>query len=639
MCGIGGFLGSFAPDVLGKMDALIAHRGPDGAGAWHDFSQGIGLMHRRLAIIDPVSSSDQPMEDTTGRALIVFNGEVYNYRELRAELSHRGRQFRTSSDTEVILNAYLEYGVGAFPRFNGMFAFAIWDRRERELVLARDSYGVKPLYLTTTPRGLAFASELKAFLALDDLDRSIDLSAIQRYLTFLYSPGSCTPFRRVSKVDPGCYIVAKQGEPWQQVSFRADPYQQVISHISADESVAQARFFLAQAVERQMVADVPVGAFLSGGLDSSSIVNFARGSSGAFGLECFTIGYESGSSPAEGFSVDLPYAERVAKHLGVRLNTVWVKPDFSDKLDQMVWHLDEPQADPAALNAYFIAKLAREHGVKVLLSGTGGDDLFTGYRRHQALMAEKYWSWLPQIARKSLRWAGELPSKGGHIGRRLSKALQYADQPADRRMAGYFVWLRREVLQGLLSEDVREELRDVDPVEPLLEAIGSMPTHSHPLNRMLNLDFRYFLTDHNLNYNDKMGMAAGVEVRVPFLDPDLVAFAARLPVSYKQNGATGKWVLKQAMTPFLPPDVIHRPKAGFGVPLRDWMRGPLAPKIDEMLSQESLKRRGIFSARSVRRLIDQDRAGQIDAAYPIFELICIETWFRLFVDRQPVPSW
>lgn len=632
MCGIAGFLGSFDPGHLGAMNRIIAHRGPDGDGVWHDPKSGVGLSHRRLAIIDLSARGLQPMWDASRRAVISFNGEIYNYRELRAELDSNGIQFNSDTDTEVILNLYLRDGLSCISRLNGIFAFALWDTRREELIVARDSMGVKPLYVAETPSGFAFASELKALLPLRDVDRRLDFVALKCYLTYLYSPGTRTMFSGVRKLGPGECLVVRRGEAPRRHVFRTGPYDQPLSAMSADEAVAQVRYFLSRAVDRQMVADVQVGAFLSGGLDSSSIVNFARQSNGVAPLECFTIGFERTNGSNEGLVEDLPYAREVAEHLGVPLSTVWVAPDMSAHFERMIWHLDEPQADPAALNVFFIAQLAREKGVKVLLSGAGGDDIFSGYRRHQALLGERYWSWLPRDVRRMMQWASERPSKASPIGRRLSKALQFADESAQRRLAGYFVWLRSDLLDGLLSPAVREEIADWDVLEPLLEENSQLPDRTPALNRMLNLDTRFFLADHNLNYTDKMSMATGVEVRVPFLDPDLVGLAARMPLEFKQRGAVGKWVLKEAMKHHLPEGVINRPKAGFGVPLREWMGGELGRTLRELLSPEAINRRGLFDAQGVRSLIEQDRAGRIDAAYPIFALACVEMWCRQFLD-------
>lgn len=636
MCGIAGFLGSFEPELLEAMNRLIAHRGPDGEGVWHDASTGVGLAQRRLAIIDLSPRGLQPMWDVSRRVAITFNGEIYNYRELRAELEADGFKFGSDTDTEVILNLYLREGPDCISRLNGIFAFALWDTKRRELVVARDAMGVKPLYFAETARGFAFASELKALLPVRDIDRGLDFVALKSYLTYLYSPGARTMFSGVRKLGPGECMVVRRGETPRRQVFRVSPYDQPLSSMSADEAIAQARYFLGRAVERQMVADVPVGAFLSGGLDSSSIVNFARQHKGVAPLECFTIGFEQTRRSNEGLVEDLPYAREVATHFGLPLNTIWVAPDMSAHFERMIWHLDEPQADPAALNVFFIAQLAREKGVKVLLSGAGGDDIFSGYRRHQALMGERYWSWLPRDVRRMMQWASERPSKASPIGRRLSKALQFADESAQRRLAGYFVWLRSDLLNGLLSPAVRGAIAQWDVLEPLLEENRQLPPRTAALNQMLNLDARFFLTDHNLNYSDKMSMATGIEVRVPFLDPDLVSFAARLPVEFKQRGAVGKWVLKEAMKPFLPERVINRPKAGFGVPLREWMNGELGRTLYELLSPAAINQRGLFDARGVQSLIEQDRAGRIDAAYPIFAVACVEMWCRQFLDvRHP----
>ena len=632
MCGIAGFLGNFGRECLDQMSLAIAHRGPDGSGVYHDGGRGLGLAHRRLAIIDLSDAGLQPMWDLDRRAAIVFNGEIYNFRELRRELQETGMQFRTQTDTEVILNLYLRTGVECLARLNGIYAFALWDGLKQELLVARDGLGVKPLYYADTPDGVAFASEIKALKHVPGLDRSIDVAALAQYLTYLYCPAPRTPWRGVRKLLPGEALIVGHGgivRRWKH--FRLPSFSR--GSMDADSAARETKRVLARAVERQMVADVPVGAFLSGGLDSSAIVALARQHAQGGSLPCFTIAYNGPGVSSEGFAADLPYARKVADHLGVPLEVVTVGPEMTEGLENMIWHLDEPQADPAAMNAALICRRARECGIKVLLSGTGGDDVFSGYRRHYASLKERWWSWLPRIARSGLRAFSDLPPKNSALGRRFSKAFQYADETSERRLAGYFVWLRREHVLSLFSPDLRAEVERTDPLEPLLEALREIPKDTHPLNQVLYLDCKYFLTDHNLNYTDKMSMAHGVEVRVPFLDPDVMAFAASLPVHFKQHGSIGKWIFKRAMEDVLPHDVIYRPKTGFGVPLRKWMRGELRDVVDHALADDTLRRRGLFDLAAVRKLQEADRLNRIDASYPLFELLCIETWMRLFQDR------
>lgn len=627
MCGIAGYLGKFPPDLLGRMRDRIAHRGPDGQGCWTDPELGVGLAHRRLAIIDLSDRGLQPMWDSTRSVAITFNGEIYNYRELKRELEAGGFEFQSDCDTEVIINLYLRDGFDFISRLNGIFAFAIWDSRSRELLIVRDAMGVKPLYYASVGSGVVFASELKALLEVDGIDRSIDLNAIASYVTFLYSPAPLTMFAGVKKLLPGHALRCRLDGRQQMWSFYSLPYDQTLSKISEGEAIAQTRFFVERAVQRQMVADVPVGAFLSGGLDSSSVVAFAQRSLGAGQkLSCFTIGMEGAGVGSDGWMEDLPYAKRVAEHLGVKLETVFVAPSTEVDLEQMVYQLDEPQADPAALNTLYISQLARSCGIKVLLSGAGGDDIFTGYRRHRAVSLERYWSWSPSMARRGIKNMTALLSKRNPARRRFSKAFQYADLEGDRRIVSYFQWLSEDVLNRLFCDG------SYRPSELMTESLRSLPVEVPPMNRMLYLDAKYFLTDHNLNYSDKMSMAAGIEVRVPLIDHDLVAFAARIPVDLKQRGMTGKWVFKKAMEALLPADVIYRPKTGFGVPLRTWLRGKLGGVLDGYLSEASIRRRGIFSPAAVRQLIEDDRAGRIDAGYSILALACVEMWLRRFAD-------
>jgi asparagine synthase (glutamine-hydrolysing) len=635
MCGIAGFLGNFDRTLLFSMNAILAHRGPDDSDIWYQKAPPIGLTHRRLSIIDLSPQGRQPMWDSTKKVVIVFNGEIYNYREFREELTKTGFFFNSQSDTEVLLNLYLRDGVGMLSRLNGIFAFALWDTRCQELFLARDGIGVKPLYYTENQRGFLFASELKALLQEPSVDRTLDPQAIQYYLTYLWCPAPYTSLQSVKKLEPGYALMVKNGKIQKHWQFYDLPYHQPVVAFSTEDAIEQVQYYLRQAVQRQMVADVPVGAFLSGGLDSSAVVTFAQQCAPEQKLQCFTIGFQAEDvKEFEGMAVDLPYAQQVADHLGVDLHTIYVDSGMIKQLEKMIYHLDEPQADPAPINALFISQLAREHGMKVLLSGAGGDDIFTGYRRHFALLQEKYWTWLPRFARQQLAAiAGHIPVNDAW-GRRVAKAFQYADWDQQNRLVSYFFWIHPQIVESLYGPLLKEPLISEQPATPLLRTLACLPDHTHPLNQMLYLEGKHFLCDHNLNYTDKMGMAVGVEVRVPLLDLDLIALAARLPVEYKQHGRIGKWIFKKAMEPYLPYNIIYRPKTGFGAPLRYWMKHQLRPVVEDVLSDQSLNQRGLFDPVGVKHLIEQDRTGRIDAAYTIFALVCIELWCRIFLDQK-----
>lgn len=632
MCGIAGFLGRFSTSELITMQETILHRGPDQRGYWHDEEAQVGLAFTRLAIIDLHERGSQPMWDRDRRSVIIFNGEVYNYRELREELVRDGYGFNSTSDTEVVLNLYLRDGPAFLSRLNGMFALAIWDPQKRELLVARDGLGIKPFYYTNTSRGFAFASEMKALMRLADFDRTIDQQAVIDYFGYSFCPAPRTVMKACKKLEPGHALRLKAGGELEEFCYYRIPCINPTQSINESEAIEELRFLLKRAVHRQMVADVEVGAFLSGGLDSSSLVHFARSETGSGRLPCFTINPTGGDAGNDGHTPDYPYAQQVAQAMGVPLHTVEIASDMLLDLDKMIFHLDEPAYDPAALNTFYISKLAREQGIKVLLSGAGGDDIFSGYRRHVALQLEQFYSWLPTGGRRLLRTlSGQLPV-GNPTIRRLRKFLRYADRDATSRLIGHYYWLDeewiREILSpaflpawpdGLLEQPFREALADVDPACPAL-------------NRMLYLDTRFFLIDHNLNYTDKMSMANGVEVRVPFLDPDLMAFAAKLPLHLKQRRTTGKWILREAMRPYLPAGVITRPKSGFGAPIRSWVNGRFNRQIEEILTDDSLRRRGVFNPAGVQRLVKSVQDGSTDGAYSILAIICLESWFRQFLD-------
>jgi asparagine synthase (glutamine-hydrolysing) len=630
MCGIFGAIGPNAEALARKAQASLAHRGPDGSSSFFAPEARLALAHTRLAIQDLGVTATQPMTDPAGLATIVFNGEIYNFRELREQLAS-GYEFRSSGDTEVLLAAYLRWGDDMLGKLNGIFALAIYDHRQRSLLLARDGLGVKPLYWAQTKSHFAFASEIKALLQVPDLDRSLDLQAVSQYLTYLYSPGEHTLFESVRKFTPGHAARIADGRKVREWCFYELPYGQELSPFTVPGASAELVLRLDTAIGRQMVSDAPLGAFLSGGLDSSAICALAQRQLGSRRLDCFTIEVRSPKGGGEGFVDDLPYARLAAKALGVNLHVAEVAQDKLVDLEKLVWHLDEPQADPAALNNFYICQLARQQGIKVMLSGAGGDDIFTGYRRHQALAFERYWRWLPACVRRSFASLSEHAPQSASWGRRLRKAFRQAGLPLNERMVGYFHWLDQERLQGLWSKECKAAGILTDPFAPFNEALRSLPAGMPELNQMLSLE-KFFLTDHNLNYTDKMSMAAGVEVRVPFLDPDLIDFATRLPVGFKQHGRTGKWIFRKSMEGILPREVIYRPKTGFGIPLRSWMTAKDNRIEADYLSRESLSRRGLFDPEAVHRLIAENRTGRTDASYPILALACIEIWCRQFHD-------
>ena len=633
MCGIAGYVGRFQPDLLGRMNRAQGHRGPDGSGQWHDADAG--LAHVRLAILDLTPNGAQPMADAAGKVIVSFNGEIYNYRELRAGLERDGVAFRGESDTEVLANLLAREGRACLPKLNGIFAFAAWFPAERKLLLARDAAGVKPLYWTTTPEGRLFASELKAFRGVTGVDWSLDSAAVAAYLTLLYAPGELTPAKGVRKLTPGSYLEWTADGKTQGGSFVAPHYSAEIQPFTDRQAAEACRHYLGQAVRRQLVSDVPLGGFLSGGVDSSAIAHFACAELGdAKRYPCFTVGSaDLAGLASEGFAEDHPYAELMACRLGAPLHDAVLRGSALADLDAMVWTLDEPTADVAAFTAHAVCREARDQGVKVLLSGSGGDDLFTGYRRHAALKAERYWAWAPRPLRALMRRSTQGLSARSPLGRRLGKLFRYADAEPAERLASYFLWISQDTLAPALSPALRESLGTHRPVDLLLRSLEGLPEGVSRLNQMLHLDRSHFLADHNLNYTDKMAMACGVEVRLPFLDPDLVAFSERLADERKIRGPAGKHVLRRSLQGVLPDEILARPKAGFGLPLRQLLHGVYGERLRELARSGRLDATGLFSGEGAVALLEADKRGEIDAAYPLLAILCLESWVRQFAGR------
>jgi asparagine synthase (glutamine-hydrolysing) len=630
LCGVIGYFGSFDLELLQRGLREIAHRGPDDAGMFSTRDSRVALGHARLSILDLSPLGHQPMLSEDGKVALTFNGEIYNFRELREELEARGDRFVSQSDTEVLLRLFLSEGLDMLHRLNGIFAFGIWDGRSNELFVVRDALGVKPLYYTTSSSGFAFSSEIKGLIPLMSDERELDPVALHRYLSFLWCPGEGTPLKAVRKILPGHAMRVKDGRvdrSWEW--YRLPAFRDGNAELDRDSSIEGVRTHLRGAVHRQMVADVPVGAFLSGGLDSSAIVALARERNPD--IRCFTI--DSRGAQDAGQTDDLPYAKRVAKYLDVKLDLVEISAErMASDLEFMVAQLDEPLADPAPLNVYYISQLARKAGIKVLLSGAGGDDLFTGYRRHVAVNYEMLWRWLPSRTRGFLEQTSSRFDQRKSIFRRVAKFFRGASKDGDENLAHYFCWSSEEVLLQLYTPEFAAAISDDPAIGPFLQFLKPMPESVSRLDRLLALEQRFFLGDHNLTYTDKMSMAAGVEVRVPFLDLAVVDFAARVPSRFKQRGRVGKWVLKKAFEPYLPAEVIHRPKSGFGAPLRRWMRNELSELVGDLLSPESLRKRGLFRPGAVQSLIAANRSGVTDASYLLFGLLCIEIWCRTYVD-------
>jgi asparagine synthase (glutamine-hydrolysing) len=656
MCGIVGFQGEFTAELLHAMTAAVAHRGPDGSGATLIRSEGqppTGLGHRRLAIIDLSQAGLQPMTvapDPGGGMqsglTLTFNGEIYNYRELRAELLAAGHRFSSATDSEVLLHLYERDGLAMLQRLNGIFAFALHDAREAgrppgvergALLLARDQLGVKPLYYAQLPEGFLFGSEIKALVRHRGLPRAIDAAALHYMLAYLWTPAPLTMLAGVAKLEPGSALLVHGGQVQRHWNYYSIPYDGSTRQDGEAELAGELAGLVGTAVRRQLIADVPVGAFLSGGLDSSAVVAMMRRALPQQPIRCFTVAFGDGG--IDGAAPDLPYARRVAAQLGVDLEEVVIEPSAISRLEEMIELLDEPQADPAPINAWMIAERARERGIPVLLSGGGGDDLFGGYRRHWALTFERRWAWLPAGVRRGVQALAAAAASGRTRGqsraplRRAAKLLAYAGEEPDRRLVSYFWWSTEQVRRALYSAEFAARVQTTDTAAPLLKSLAAIPAEHDPLQRMLYLETRHFLADHNLNYTDRAGMAAGVEIRVPLLDLDVVRFATRIPSRMKQRGRVGKAIFKRAMEPYLPRDVIYRPKTGFGAPLRRWLRQELRATVDDTLDGAALRRRGFFDPAAVRRLIELDRAGAVDGSYTIFALLCFELWCRRFVDR------
>jgi len=609
MCGITGILRPKSEDTIIQMTDAILHRGPDEDGYFSDDLVSLGM--RRLSIID-LSSGQQPIESGDGRFLIFFNGEVYNYKELRDELISKGRVFKTESDTETILQMFEEYGVESFSRLRGMFAFSIYDKEKNTLVLVRDFFGIKPLYYLSSASGgvEAFSSEIKSFYSLPSFKPEVNDEAVFNYLSYQYNPLEETFFKGVRKLQPGHYMVvnAKTGESqvekYWQFEFDQD------NDLDEVKTAQEIKLVLEDSVRYHMIADVPVGSFLSGGIDSSIIATLAQKAKGDEKLKTFTVGFDTLTEGLE--------SRETAEPLGTEHKEITIGPkEYFEALPKAVWHFDEPVADPSALGLYFLAREARKE-VKVVMSGEGADELFGGYNIYLEAFARKKLDWLPVAVWRTI---SRVPFnfRGKNFAKRLSQNLE------DRYIGNASIFNQEEVAKLWDAPLVpRTTLKTLyNEVEGLSDS-----------TKMQYIDIHTWLVGDILAKADKMTMAHSLELRVPFLDRKVADLARTLPDKFKWRGKVTKYLLREAFRDVLPESTRTRRKLGFPTPVRDWFRDPELKMLDGIVENEYIK--SYFNTTEITQLIEEHRAGKRDNSRKLYLLLMLSIWYNIFIERKPI---
>jgi asparagine synthase (glutamine-hydrolysing) len=628
MCGIAGlvFADRHHPideQLLSRMTDVMRHRGPDADG-FH-LGAGVGLGHRRLSIID-LSTGDQPIYNETRSAVVVFNGEIYNFATLARDLRSRGHAFATHSDTETIVHAYEEFGLDFVTRLDGMFSFALWDESKRRLVLARDRAGKKPLYYHDDGTRLVFASEIKALLQDPSIKRRVSPEALGDYFTFGAIPSPGTIFQEIRQVPPAHLLVWEEGrtrlrEYWD-VRFEPD------TRMKEGEALAEFATLFDEAVRVRMVADVPLGAFLSGGIDSSAVVaSMARQS--ARPVVTTSVGF------AERTHSELDYARTVAQAVGSDHHELLVRPEAAADLPRLAWHLDQPFADASALPTYYVSQAARQH-VTVALSGDGGDELFAGYQRRYGMnrLESRLRSLIPgPVRRRVLAPLSRIYPRWEQIPRplRLKLVLRNLGQTFERAYFDDMSLFVDSERRALLAPEFLQQTRAHDPFVDFARHFDRV-RDADPLSRILYVDFKTWLTDRVLVKVDRMSMACSLEVRAPLLDHRIIEFAARLPVSLKFRGSVSKYLLKKHTAERLPTLPVHRPKQGFNLPLAAWLRGDLREVAHDLLFSRRVAERGYLVPAEVQRIWDSHQGGSRDRSAHLWALMMLELWHRAYVD-------
>lgn len=638
MCGIAGLISHEPETRIAAALASIEHRGRDDEGVFVSSAFAprrlkACLGHRRLSIIDTSPAGHQPMFTEDGRFSIVLNGEIYNYKEIREELETIGEVFTTGSDTEVLIKAFRQWNVDCLDKLNGMFAFAVWDDLEKEMVLVRDRAGIKPLFYAKIGDQFVFASEIKAILATKLIRAELDHEGLNQSLTFLWPVPPHTLFSDINQLLPGHYLRWKNGEvsthEWWDLDLSAEE-----AGGTETEWVERVLATLDRATEMEMVADVPLGAFLSGGVDSSAIVALmARHSKEE--ISTYTTGISATDLKFDIIPDDVEWSRRVASLLPVDYHETLLTPDVVELLPKLVWHAEAPVID-MAIPSYLISEQARSTQT-VMLSGMGGDEIFAGYPRQMAMQLARLTDIFPTAVRRPLMRMVEGALYGGLPGRftaPIRNAKKFARSAAldfEDRYLGFGTYFTDAEKSSLYSPELGATMKGLDAYRHHRQYFERCQEVS-PLNRLLYVDFKTFMPALNLDTTDRTSMAANLEVRVPFLNKEMVELSARIPAKYKIKGLKRKYVLKKAAEQLLPRDVVWRKKAGFGAPIRSWLRGPLRPMVDDLLSDERIRRRGLFNPAEVRRVIADNQSGREDLSLQVFQLLTLELWMGLYLD-------
>ncbi len=637
MCGIAGLIADEPEAPMSRMLKTIEHRGFDDTGIFVSTPFGDGLRaclgHRRLSIIDTSADGHQSFTSADGRFHLVYNGELYNYQSIRRDLELRGHQFRTRSDTEVLLNAFREWGTDCLPKLNGMFAFALWDDHRKELTLVRDRAGIKPLYYAEIGKEIVFASEVKAILASGKVSAEIDREGLNQFLTFLWPVPPHTMFDGIRQLPAGHLMVCRHGvsriSEWWDLDFSHEEHGR-----QEDYWIDQVHESLERAVSMEMVADVPLGAFLSGGVDSSTIVALMSRQSER--ISTYTTGISEDDLAYDIIPDDVEWSRRVAALFPVDYHETTLSPDLAELLPKLVWHMDAPVID-MAIPSYLISKQARETQ-KVMLSGMGGDEIFGGYPRQMAMQIAGLTDFVPSAVRRPLMKCVESVLPGGLKGKLtapLRNAKKFARSAAlgfEDRYLGFGTYFTDEMKARLYLPEVNREMRGFDAYRYHRDYFHKSSGWS-ALNRLLYVDFKTFMPALNLDTTDRTSMAANLEVRVPFLNHDLVTLSERLPSELKIKGLKRKFALKKTAERLLPREIVWRKKAGFSAPVRSWLRTSLRPMIDDLLAPETIIRRGLFDPSEVRRIVELNQSGREDYNLQVFQLLNLEIWMREFIDR------